>query len=101
MKRTFIIRNIILTILILAIITGVDYYFITTNNRKYEIEKVEQYNYFVLKQNGKTGVIDRSGNIVIDAKYDDIKIPRTLKMFGEFICYESIKIISSTRFAQA
>ena len=85
MKGTFIIRNIILTILILAIITGVAYYFITTNNRKYEIEKVEQYNYFVLKQNGKTGVIDRSGNIVIDAKYDDIKIPNPQK--DVFVCY--------------
>ena len=40
MKRTFIIRNVILTILILAIIIGVSYYFITTNNKKYEIEKV-------------------------------------------------------------
>lgn len=57
MKRTFIIRNVILTILILAIIIGVSYYFITTNNKKYEIEKVEQYNYFLLKQDGKTGVI--------------------------------------------
>jgi len=36
MKRTFIIRNVILTILILVIITGVAYYFITTNNKKYD-----------------------------------------------------------------
>lgn len=85
MKRTFIIRNVILTILILAVITGVAYYFITTNNKKYEIEKVEQYNYFLLKQDGKTGVIDRSGNIVIDVKYDDIKIPNPQK--DVFVCY--------------
>ena len=81
MKRTFIIRNVILTILILAIIIGVSYYFITTNNKKYEIEKVEQYNYFLLKQDGKTGVIDRSGNIVIDVKYDDIKFQIHKKMY--------------------
>lgn len=97
MKRTFIIRNVILTILILAIIIGVSYYFITTNNKKYEIEKVEQYNYFLLKQNGKTGVIDRSGNIVIDVKYDDIKIPNPQK--DVFVCYsgENSQILNSQK----
>lgn len=97
MKRTFIIRNVILTILILAIIIGVSYYFITTNNKKYEIEKVEQYNYFLLKQDGKTGVIDRSGNIVIDVKYDDIKIPNPQK--DVFVCYsgENSQILNSQK----
>lgn len=97
MKRTFIIRNVILTILILAIIIGVSYYFITTNNKKYEIEKVEQYNYFLLKQDGKTGVIDRNGNIVIDVKYDDIKIPNPQK--DVFVCYsgENSQILNSQK----
>lgn len=97
MKRTFIIRNVILTILILAIIIGVSYYFIITNNKKYEIEKVEQYNYFLLKQDGKTGVIDRSGNIVIDVKYDDIKIPNPQKDL--FVCYsgENSQILNSQK----
>ena len=51
MKKNFWIRNIILAILLIVIIGGVSYYFIKKNGRKYEIEKVENYNYFVLKQN--------------------------------------------------
>ena len=51
MKRKFIIRNIIILVILIGVITGVSYYFIEQNAKKYEIAKVEQYNYFVLKQN--------------------------------------------------
>ena len=51
MKRNFIIRNIIISIILITIIAGVSYYFIRENSRKYEVVKVENYNYFVLKQN--------------------------------------------------
>ena len=47
MKKNFWIRNIILAILLIVIIGGVSYYFIKKNGRKYEIEKVENYNYFI------------------------------------------------------
>ena len=87
MKRNFIIRNVIIAIIVIAIVIGVAYYFITVNGRKYEIEKVENYNYFVLKQSDLTGVIDKEGNVVIDSKYEDIKIPNPEK--GVFICYDS------------
>ena len=86
MKRTFIIRNVIIAILVIAIVTGLLSYFIINNSKKYEITNVEQYNYFVLKQNNLIGVIDRSGNTIIDAQYDDIKIPNPEK--AVFVCYK-------------
>ena len=75
MKRTFIIRNVVIAILIIILVVGVTCYIAYENGKKYEIAKVEQYKYFVLKQNGGSGVIDRSGNKIIEPQYDEIKIP--------------------------
>ena len=87
MKKNFWIRNIILAILLIVITVGVSYYFIKKNGRKYEIEKVENYNYFVLKQNNLSGVIDKEGNKVIEPNFDEVKIPNPEK--GIFVCYKS------------
>ena len=86
MKRNFIIRNIIIGIILIAIIVGLSVYFIGKSAKKYEVEKVSTYNYFVLKTNDLSGVIDRSGNIVIDATYDNVIIPNPEKPV--FVCYE-------------
>ena len=86
MKRNFIIRNIIIAIIVIAIITGISIYFIYTNGKKYEIEKVSTYNYFVLEKNNLLGVIDRSGNTIIDAEFDNVIIPNPEKAL--YICYE-------------
>ena len=75
MKRTFIIRCVIIAVLIIAIIVGVSAYFIYQNGKKYEIEEVKQYNYFSLRKDNLFGVIDRNGNIIIEPTYDDVKIP--------------------------
>ena len=86
MKRNFVIRNIIIGIILIAIIVSLSVYFICKNARSYEVEKVSTYNYFVLKTNDLSGVIDRSGNIVIDATYDNVIIPNPEKPV--FVCYE-------------
>ncbi len=86
MKRNFIIRNIIIAVLVIAIIVGVSIYFIHKNAREYEVEKVSTYNYFVLKKDNLSGVIDRSGNTIIDAEYSNIVIPNPEKAI--FVCYE-------------
>ena len=70
MKRNFIIRNIIIGIIVVALIIGVSYYFINKNGKKYEIAKIENYNYFVLKENNLYGVIDGNGNTIIPVNYD-------------------------------
>ena len=58
-------------------------------NRKYEIAQITEYKYFVVKENEKYGVINTNGDIIIEAKYDDIKIPNPEK--SVFICYEGDK----------
>ena len=86
MKRNFIIRNVIISIILIAIIVSVSIYFIKKGARNYEVEKVSTYNYFVFKKDNLTGVIDRTGNIIIDAKYSDVVIPNPEKAL--FVCYE-------------
>ncbi len=84
-KRNIIILGIVLTIII--VIAG---YFIAQKiqkeNRKYEIETISEYKYFVVKENNKYGVIDAQGNKVIEPKYENVKIPNPEK--AVFICYE-------------
>ena len=87
MKRNFRILVSIIIIVLVVAISLVVYYFIKQNARKYEIENVEQYNYFVLKKSDKYGVIDRSGNVVIEPNYTNVVIPNPEK--NVFVCYQN------------
>lgn len=79
MKKAFRIRIIIITLLIVGIVALGIFYKIKENKKNYEIAQVKEYNYFLLKQSNSYGVIDKKGNIIIDAKYDEIKIPNPEK----------------------
>lgn len=71
----------VLTIIVLAIgIMAI----VNELNLHYKIEEISEYNYFILEQDGKYGVIDKSGNIVIDADYEAVQIPNPSKDI--FIC---------------
>lgn len=91
-------KSIIILIVILIIAILVSTYFIIKKtqeaNRKYEIETVSEYKYFVVKEDEKYGVIDSKGNKIIETKYEDVKIPNPEKEI--FICYEnnSTKVIN-------
>ena len=97
MKKNFIIRNIIIAVLLVTVIAVLAYYFITVNGKKYEIEKIENYNYFALKQDNLSGVIDKKGNVIVEAKYEDVKIPNPEK--DVFVCYsaENTKVLNSNK----
>ena len=97
MKRNFIIRNVILAIVILIVLIVGGYYIINENGKKYKIEEISEYNYFIVRENEKSGVIDRSGNIIVDAKYDDVKIPNPEQPV--FICYngEDTEVINEKK----
>lgn len=86
MKKTFRIRIAIITIIVISIIAFCIYKFVQSDSKKYEIVKVNEYNYFLLKQNNLYGVIDKKGNTIINVQYDDIKIPNPEKAI--FICYK-------------
>lgn len=94
-------KIIIPIILFLLIIIGLLIYFFIKNkekeNRDYQIEQITDYKYFVSKSQDsqKFGVIDSSGNVVIDEQYDDVQIPNPSK--AVFICIsgDSSKVFNS------
>ena len=53
-------------------------------------EDVIRYNYFLMEENGKNGIIDRSGNIVVNPEYDYIQIPNPEKPI--FICFSDYNL---------
>ncbi len=83
LKRISII--VLIVILIIAIISGI---IIAINKSKenYTVEKIENadINYYKIISNGKSGVIDKSGNIIIEPEYNTIKIPNPKEPI--FIC---------------
>lgn len=93
MKKKSII--IIVILILICIISIVSYKLIKKQNRKYEVTEVKQYNYFILKQNNLYGVIDKKGNTIIEAQYDEVIIPNPEK--AVFVCYKdnNVKILNS------
>ena len=71
-----IVAVIIIAISIMAIINEVQLH--------YKVEEISEYNYFTLEQNQKYGVIDRNGNIIIEAEYEAVQIPNPSKAI--FVC---------------
>ena len=55
----------------------------------YEIDKVEEYNYYISQENDAYGIIDKEGKTIIDPKYTNIIIPNPQKDI--FICYNGQK----------
>lgn len=70
-------------ILIILLIVGISIY--VSNMHNYEIEQISEYKYFKIYQNGKYGVIDKTGNTVIEPEHAMIIIPNPSKEI--FICY--------------
>ena len=68
MKKTFRIRMTIIAIIVICVIAIGIYQLIKIKNKQYEIEKITEYNYFVLKQDNLYGVINRNGDIMIKKK---------------------------------
>ncbi len=54
------------------------------SNKRFSIEEINEYKYFLLNENNKMGVIDASGQIIIEPIYDSIQIPNPSK--AVFIC---------------
>ena len=88
MKKKYIVMIIIVLLIIIAIAGYFIYRQIEKNGREYEIEKisVENYEYFILRQDGKYGVINKVGDIVIDPEYKNVIIPNPQK--AVFVCYD-------------
>lgn len=87
-EKKFLVLLVVSLIIIVSIFVA-----ISINNKKlsYEVEKITESKYYELNVNDKIGVIDTKGNILIEAKYDEIKIPNPEKAI--FICKENDKTI--------
>ena len=84
-KKNIIILTII--IILIAIIAGFFIYKkIEQESRKYEIATISQYNYVVVRENDKYGVLNTEGNKIVETEYDNVIIPNPEK--AVFICYE-------------
>ena len=80
---------IIVLVVIAIIAVSVGIWLSYKNSRDYDIPDVSDEKYFLLYDNGKYGVIDTSGNIVIEANYDEVQIPNPTKPV--FFCLNGSK----------
>ena len=81
-KKIFIIIGILIIIVAIAVVLTM--YFAKKSKYVYEIEQVSHVEYNTINIEGRYGVIDGKGNIVIDPNYDVIQIPNPSKPV--FIC---------------
>lgn len=83
-------KKLFLSIIIIVLLVAIVIFAVKTINEKkinYENVQVQKYNYFRYYENEKYGIIDKEGNIIIKAEYDDIIIPNPEKDI--FSCYKN------------
>ena len=80
-------KIILIIITLIIIIAGI---FIIKNTSKnkydYQISEVTDFNYYIYKQGESYGIINKEGEIKINAQYNDIIIPNPEKDI--FVCYK-------------
>ena len=86
MKKRYIVGIIVAVVIVLIVASIIAYHFIKKAGREYEIEAVKDYQYFILKNNNQSGVINRNGDILVEPNYEEVKIPNPEK--AVFVCYE-------------
>ena len=90
MKKRKLISIAVIIVILVIVLALVIHNLLGKSGKHYEIAKVENYNYFVLKQNDLMGVIGTKGETIIPAKYDEIKIPNP--QMPVFVCYKDENI---------
>ncbi len=78
------VKSIIIGVIIIIAIVAIIIAIYSNIGKKVSIEEVTEYDYFITSIDGKSGVIDKQGNILIDPEYDYIQIPNPSKPI--FIC---------------
>ncbi len=80
-KKKILIISVIIILVVVAII-------IVNQKLKYKImddeEKITKYEYYTLYKDNKMGIIDKTGKVLIEPTYDNIKIPNPSKPI--FVC---------------
>ena len=86
MKKRYIVLIVIVILILIALASAFIFQKTVEEGKKYEIEEIKDYGYFVVRENEKYGVIDKTGKNVVEAKYDNVIIPNPEKPV--FVCYE-------------
>lgn len=91
-KRIFVVLILIIIIATIFIIKDK-----IKNQVNYEIAEINEYNYYICRDNQQYGVIDKNGNIIVEANYSNVIIPNPEKDI--FICYnnEKTEVLNSKR----
>lgn len=84
MNKKKVIIFIVLILIIVAVAVSLTIYFSDRAKYIFDVEYVSNIEYNIIEQDGKYGVIDGSGNIVVDPNYNVIQIPNPSKPL--FIC---------------
>lgn len=94
MKKKHIVGIIIIAIIIIATVGFFIAKKVIEEGKKYEIEKIDNYEYFTLKVDNKYGVINKEGKQIVNTEYTNIIIPNPQK--SVFICYtnDSTKVLN-------
>ena len=81
-------RNIVIIVIIAAILIGGFVFLLMQNfkteERKYSIEKVENFDFFALQDGDSYGVISKDASVIIEPKFQSIVIPNPSKPI--FVC---------------
>ncbi len=71
-------KNVVIIVIFVALLIGVGAFLFMQNSkqneRKYSIEKVEEFNYFVLQNGEKYGVIDKTGKVTVEPRFQKVVI---------------------------
>lgn len=78
------VKSIIIGLIIIIAIVAIIIAIYSNIGKKVSIEEITEYDYFITSIDGKSGVIDKQGNILINPEYDYIQIPNPSKPI--FIC---------------
>lgn len=78
------IKWIIITVVAVIILGIIAIAVINNMQLQYNIEEIKEYNYFVFTREGKYGVIDKNGNVIIEPNYVAVQIPNPSKPV--FVC---------------
>ena len=87
MKKRNVVLIIIGVILVIGLVTFLLMQNSKQNERKYSIEKVEEFNYFILQDGEKYGVIDKNAKVIIEPRFQKVIIPNPSKAI--FVCTPS------------
>lgn len=72
-------KKVIITVILIILIIAIGIIIATNINKKVEIATINEFKYYNYIDNGKMGVIDNKGQVIINAEYNAIRIPNPEK----------------------